>query len=243
MTIPITFRRVATLCMTMATVLPAISQQDASKAPLASAERHALTKFDLDFPGGTPRELVAAIQKSMGRPINVIVPNRLEAIRLPALMMRQVDAAQLFMALSESSLSNELAPNANTPTDTYRSSYQFSTIGNPTDDSVWFLRAPDSPRGENSPKPVQFFQLTPYLDQGFTVDDITTAIQTGWKMANTLVGAELSYHKETKLLIVVGNNMQIQTVSLALHALSQQKPKPAAPSVSGKPTEATKTEK
>src|SRR6266700_7997365 len=27
----------------------------------------ALTKFDLDFPGGTPRELVGAIQKALGR--------------------------------------------------------------------------------------------------------------------------------------------------------------------------------
>ena len=28
----------------------------------------------------------------------------------------------------------------------------------------------------------RFYLLTPYLERGMTVDDITTAIQTGWKM-------------------------------------------------------------
>src|ERR1035437_7428839 len=32
-----------------------------------------LTKFNLDFPGGTPKELVAAIEKAMGKPLNVII--------------------------------------------------------------------------------------------------------------------------------------------------------------------------
>src|ERR1041385_5181360 len=34
-----------------------------------------LTRFSLDFPGGTPRELAAAIQKASGKPLNVIVPD------------------------------------------------------------------------------------------------------------------------------------------------------------------------
>lgn len=49
--------------------------QRASGPPAAESN---LTKFNLDFSGGTPKELVAAIQKAMGRPLNVIVPEELE---------------------------------------------------------------------------------------------------------------------------------------------------------------------
>jgi fructose-specific component phosphotransferase system IIB-like protein len=62
----------------------------------------------------------------------------------------------------------------------------------------------------------------PYLAQGLTVDDITTAIQTGWKMGGDSEGCELSYHKETNLLIVVGDASQFETVNGVLVALTQQ---------------------
>src|SRR5438270_450417 len=58
-----------------------------------------LSKFDLDFPGGTPKELVSAIQKSAGKPLNVIIPDEFADTRLPALKMKNVDVAQLFRAL------------------------------------------------------------------------------------------------------------------------------------------------
>ena len=64
------------------------------------APEPALTRFNLDFPGGTPKELVAAIEKAMGRPLNAIVPDELADTKLPALKMNSVDVAQLFSALT-----------------------------------------------------------------------------------------------------------------------------------------------
>src|SRR2546421_8468407 len=58
-----------------------------------------LTRFDLDFLGGTPRELVAAIQKAMGRSLNAIVPDEFADVKLPALKMEHVNVPQLFDAL------------------------------------------------------------------------------------------------------------------------------------------------
>src|SRR6516225_8372327 len=60
-----------------------------------------LTRFDLDFPGGTPQQLVAAIQKAMGRPLNAIIPEDVADTRLPALKMNSVSAQQLFQALEQ----------------------------------------------------------------------------------------------------------------------------------------------
>ena len=134
-------------------------QEKTSPAPTGAAT---LTKFDLDFPGGSPNELVAAIQKAMGRPLNAIVPSDFAGQQLPPLKMKGVDIAQLFQALEQANQTNSAI-------------FGFKTIGTVSDDSVWFFYFTGQPRTSN------FYLLTPYLDRGLTVDDITTAIQTGWK--------------------------------------------------------------
>ncbi len=56
----------------------------------------ALTKFNLDFPGGKPAELVKAIEKAMGKPLNTIISDEDANVQLPPLKMNHVDVAQLF---------------------------------------------------------------------------------------------------------------------------------------------------
>jgi hypothetical protein len=68
----------------MVAAFPAFSQLADSQAQAASAGTHALTKIDLVFSGGSPLELIAAIQKSLGRPINVVIPDRASSLRIPA---------------------------------------------------------------------------------------------------------------------------------------------------------------
>ena len=70
-------------------------------------------------------------------------------------------------------------------------------------------------------KVCQFYSLSPYLDRGFTVDDITTAIQIGWKMAGVTPTPELNYHKETKLLIAFGEPNKLKTIDNVLQTLPQ----------------------
>jgi hypothetical protein len=156
--------------------------------------------------------------------------------------MKGVNVAQLFKAMSESSPVNVMVPNPHFLGETYRNSYFFMTDGMPSDDSVWYLKADVVPPAAQLQGPARFYLLTPYLSQGLTVDDITTAIKTGWKMAG-YSGGELRYHKETKLLIVVADHLQIETVNWALQALKEQGPKPAIASDSGKPAESIRTEK
>ena len=162
-------------------------------------EAPALTKFNLDFPGGTPKELVAAIEKAMGKPLNAIIPDEDAPTQLPSLKLNNVNVAELFRALTISSPGTFLSAD---PT---------------TDDSIWAFRIahPSGP----SEKICQFYALTPYLDKGFTVDDITTAIQTGWKMAGETATPELNYHKETKLLIAFGEPNKLQTIQQVLQTL------------------------
>jgi hypothetical protein len=196
-------------------------QEKTSPAPTSAAT---LTKFDLDFPGGSPNELVTAIQKAMGRPLNVIVSNEHASVKLPPLKMKNVNVAQLFQALGLASQVSQLTPMQGGHF-TSNVAFGFATEGTASDDSVWYFyfRGPAP-----SPKASRFFLLTPYLDSGLTVDDITTAIQTGWRLAGISPAPTLSFHKETKLLIAVGDPNQLETIDEVLHALGTPPPTPKA---------------
>jgi hypothetical protein len=220
----------------MASTSPVFCQPEGPKAAAAALESPPLTRFDLDFPGGTPRDLVAAIQKALGRPLNVIVPPQFAEAGMPPLTMRSVTVAQLFKALSAASPTTVYLRNhGNQP---YRANFAFTTEGRVTDDSIWYFSADVAPPDSPFRLP-RFYLLTPFLDRGLTVDDITTAIQTGWKMAG--MTGQLSYHKETQLLIVVGEPIQFDTVNGVLQALKEQKPKPTTESEAEKTPEPKKS--
>ncbi len=186
----------------------------------------ALTKFNLDFPGGTPKELVAAIEKAMGKPLNAIIPDENADTKIPALKMGNVDVPHLFNAVVN--MSYKYAPSRivggfESQSRDVVSSYGFETKDNDvSDDSIWYFFVYKAPTQQAAPPPekvCQFYSLSPYLDRGFTVDDITTAIQTGWKMAGVTPTPELNYHKETKLLIAYGEPNKLQTIQQVLQTL------------------------
>jgi hypothetical protein len=188
-----------------------------------------LTKFNLDFPGGTPKELVAAIEKATGKPLNAIIPDEDADLQMPPLKMNDVVVPQLFKALELASIKEVKVVTGSYFTgsgnqesySTYTSNYGFKTDGQPTDSSVWYFHADTPPLTPTvlPQKTCQFYSLSPYLDRGFTVDDITTAIQTGWKMAGVTPTPELNYHKETKLLIAYGEPDKLKTIADVLKTL------------------------
>ena len=219
-----------------------------------------LTKFDLHFPGGTPRELVAAIQKATGRPLNAIIPDELADTKLPALKMNRVDVSQLFQALTAASRKQEIVPMGPSPQfgpasyPGYRPNYStYNTVfgfrqaseGRPNDDTIWYFYAekPVVPPSFSPDKVCRFYSLAPYLDRGVTVDDITTAIETGWKMLGESPAATISFHKDTKLLIAVGEPSKLEAIDAVLKALEPPKPLPGAPAPAAKPAEKSKTDK
>ena len=183
-----------------------------------------LTKFNLDFPGGTPKELVAAIEKATGKPLNAIIPDENADTKIPALKMSNVDVPHLFNAVVN--MSYKYAPSRSgfgTQQREVVSSYGFETKDDyVSDDSIWYFFVFEAPTQQAPPPSAKiclFYSLSPYLDRGFTVDDITTAIQTGWKMAGETPTPELNYHKETKLLIAFGEPNKLQTIQQVLQTL------------------------
>ncbi len=199
------------------------------RASTPSPAEPSLIKFSLDFPGGTPKELVAAIEKATVRPLNAIVPDGLANTMLPALKMNNVDVSVLFQALAAASRKSEAVVTSgggfggpmNYQIANTACGFRQGTEGRPTDDTIWYfyVEKPVFPPVSSSGKVCRFYSLAPYVDRGLSVDDITTAIETGWKMLGETSPPNISYHKDTKLLIAVGEASKLETIDAALRAL------------------------
>lgn len=222
-----------TFCLLALKITPALGQQPPGfvspplplrhSLPPGAPDQPNLTTFNLDFPGGTPAELVKAIESAAGKPLNVIIPTDYADTQLPPLKMNDVNVAQLFEALGRASTKEVSYRNSSSSYSIYTSYYSFSTEANPpADNSVWYFKfeQPTMPPPAAAPTQIcKFYQLQPYLNYGFTVDDITTAIQTGWKMAGVTFPPELNYHKETNLLIACGKSDDLATIESVLKTL------------------------
>jgi hypothetical protein len=196
--------------------------------PPSAAEQPKLATFNLDFSGGTPADLIKAIEAVTGKSMNVIIPADDADTQLPPLKMNSVDLPHLFDALGVASrktvavkTSMGFGSGSYSYTQT-QTSYGFATSDNPiTDNSIWYFHTekPILPPIISNEEVCKFYQLQPYLNHGFTVDDITTAIQTGWKMAGITSPPELNYHKETNLLIACGKVDDLDNIQKVLDSL------------------------
>jgi hypothetical protein len=234
-------------CLLALAIAPAMAQPSSISPPRPPpglpgrppANPDELTKFDLDFAGGTPKALVAAIQKALGRSLNAIVPEEFAEVKLPALKMEHVNVAQLFEALAASGLKSE-AVHTTSGYPGFQGNYQVVTTGygfrqgsqtKISDDTIWYfyVEKPVLPPLSSTAKVCRFYSLAPYLDHHLTVDDITTAIETGWKMLGESPLPTISFHKDTRLLIGVGEPSKLETIDAVLKALELPKPAPPPP--------------
>jgi hypothetical protein len=197
---------------------------------------NSLTKFDLDFLGGTPKELVKAVEKTIGKPVNTVIPDDCTDLKIPAVSVKNVTVAQLFEALRLASKTTRrydvIDPFTWNGTWSERTStYGFQTEGVPNENSIWFLIKEGDDSGpfiSVAPTVCKFYQLSPYLEAGYKVEDVTTAIETAWKMLGVTKMPTLSYHKDTKVLIAVGDADKVHLIGDVLEQLSKGKPKEKA---------------
>lgn len=226
------------LCLTFGLLLLQLAPVSSQTIPpgmvppkSASEANPKLTRFNLDFHGGTPRELVAAITKALGQPLNAIISEEdNDQCELPGLKMNDVDVQQLFSALESASVRQVSRPDQTGRGYTlYGISYGFRVANYSlpvSDNTIWYFRMERPPRdsgADEKAKVVRYFSLESYLNRGFTVDDITTAIKTGWKIAGVEPAPELNYHKETKMLIAYDEPRKLSTIEQVLNTLPQRK--------------------
>jgi len=182
-------------------------------------ETAAFEKFDLDFPGGSPRDLVSAIEKATGKPLNALVPKEDETIELPYMKFKAVTVPDLFDALRLASQKTVYVNGGQ-----FTSTYDFHTQGH-GEDAIWYFRYERPPPQQQF---CRFYQLAQDLEN-YSIQDITTAIQTGWKLLGVANPPQLKFHPETKLLIGVGQMEKLAMIDSVLQELRKAPPKTREP--------------
>jgi hypothetical protein len=184
-----------------------ISAADKNPAEARPAEALApVARFNLSFPGGTPAQLAAAIEKASGKVLNLAASELAKQLRLPSLDLRDVTTEDLLKVLRVNSTV--------TLEDGRVLEYYFSTI---SDTGIWRLDCGVKSYGQPLARCI-FLNLTEYLKNGFTVDDITTVLSLGMRMLDQKP-PEMTFHKETRLLVVVGTEEQLVMTHQALAQL------------------------
>jgi hypothetical protein len=192
-------------------------------------ETNSLPRFDLDFPGGTPEQLVKAIEKATGKPLNAVVPDDCKNLKIAGFSVKGVTVAQLFEALKQASKKTERfmvdRPDINWSFEERTLMYGFETLGVPDENSIWYFNRDGEPAPYKTvPTTVcRFYQLAPYLDAGYKVDDIRSAVETAWKMLGDTNPPALSYQKDTKILIETGELHEVGLVGDVLAQLHTEK--------------------
>src|SRR5579859_7978887 len=110
--------------------------------PVLGQSTNGPTHFNLDFPGGTPGDLVKAIESATGKPLNAIIPTEDADTQLPPVKMNDVMAPQLFSALQSASVKTVSVQSWGNSYQQTQTGYGFRTSDNPvTDTSIWYFYA------------------------------------------------------------------------------------------------------
>jgi len=177
--------------------------------------------FDVTFNGGKPQDLMKVLEKARNETTPVIIPANATDIVLPPFELRNVTLSELFNAL------NLLGSSDNW-------SWHMSKASGDAGSNIWVLIKSTSNnvtgRGsvpiynynpQPSPAPPEM-KVQPihvgYLLGKYKIEDLTTAIETGWEMAGKSAdpkaqAPELKYHKDTELLLIKGYPAQISFVN------------------------------
>lgn len=207
------------------------------EAPSAPPRHPGFSSFNINFLGGPPAKLVQMITNQIRKPVNVIIPPEHSYTELPPLNLNGVTVPQLFEALGEASRRTVTYVTGSISMPGGYQQYQrgttgfgFKTTGPLREDSIWYFfvensgEPPKPPPAFEPKKPTvcRFFQLGPYLEGGTKVEDITTALETAWKMMGATTAApapEIKFHQDTKLLIAVGQPDRLLLIDEVLEKL------------------------
>ncbi|MBE7498825.1 MAG: hypothetical protein HS113_00635 [Verrucomicrobiales bacterium] len=210
-----------------------------------------LMHFDLEFPGGSPMDFLAAVAEASGKEVNAIIPRDCEDTDLPAIRVKNVNIVDLFQALEAASrrtVAVVTGHQAGRPPiyQQFETSFGFRTYGVPSDEAIWYFYRktpslpPESPSATPAPdRRVRYFNLGRYLET-YPLEDITTAIQTGWKMLRHISDQpvpEMNFHKDTQLLIAVGDLKGIEVIAQVLSELGRGAPRGGSAEVPPVPTQ------
>jgi len=186
-------------------------------------------KFDLNFEGGVPQELLAAIATATKERPNVVVHPQCAEAMIPPLQLQSVTAEQVFITLN--TLHSPLFKDGEWRRVPLRDAEIWSLTPTPQAEpnqphnspaqGSFQQRLNQVVQGMTTAQPAKaarVFNLSAVLDD-YSIDDVTTAISGAWDLMDGAKDTQIKFHKDTQLLIVVGSAGHLAIVQEVLNEL------------------------
>jgi len=193
------------------------------EAPPAAPEpamSSAMVIPSIKFGGGSADDLVHSLKNNLPTAPNIMVAEKTAGTTIPPFELQNVTLADLFQALnnlSEDKSAQWQLSGSSEPIWVLNSVANGQFGGFPVGPAVDPLTGrPLSDKESN--RNCQVLPVGKYLIK-YKIEDITTAVKTAWSMTGQENGAQLKYHKDTELLIVVGSVEQNSIVNQVLNSL------------------------
>lgn len=226
--------RLGTLVLLLAVLNPIGTHAEEPVRPLALpgklVEAPQPVRFDIEFAGGSPAEFAKALSNAADERVNLLIPDGVEDLRIPKIKLSQVTVQDVLNGLTAIGSAFRGTAGAEWAYQFHPSNGAVGQNGPRPVQSVWVLSAVrNQPASKPNPS-LKVFSLARFLgkpEQGMhSVEDIITAVQTGWKMQKISPLPELTYHPETKLLMAYGQEAHLTLITDVLKQLELSAPAP-----------------
>ncbi|MFO1460787.1 MAG: hypothetical protein U1G08_15450 [Verrucomicrobiota bacterium] len=192
-------------------------------------------------------EIQTEYQKASGKHLNVMIPENLRDVAATNRIdveLKQITVPEVLDLLGMASQRSEKNPNPRLNPQVITVGYTFRRVSSNEGTLTYLLvgqypppsfaepeapQLPPTPVEPAPPRTVFFFSLDPYLER-FTVEDIITAVKTGWDLDGKKDRPTLKYHDQTKLLVASGDPFQVEMIKSVLANLGRSSSKPGTPS-------------
>lgn len=190
-------------------------------APILALDQeppHQSGPIDLDFPGGTATEYVAALRKAAPG-VNIVLLANADFIHVPAVTLRRVDpgaAVQMLRNLPREQ-GDRLAQCEIEFMDTQLGdeSYQLITIG--------IQSKPASPKDSADFQVSRVYSVADLLSGSVKAADLLTAVEATLEMSRAGSPAKVKFHEATGLLIATGTVTQMDAINNVISQLRDRK--------------------
>ncbi|MCF3648655.1 polysaccharide biosynthesis/export family protein [Synoicihabitans lomoniglobus] len=197
----------------------ATAQSTDSPPPFPSSQ--APIRFDINFPGGSAHALVEMLQEVSGEPVNAFIPATASPFVLPPLSYRNVTVEEVLAPLR---WFQNVAILHDGVIKSQREGYEWGL-----DRGIWVMQVQTV---TNVP---DIFEVEPVnirrLLAHYSIDDLTTAVDSAWKLQGAPSESALLFHPETSLLILKGRRLDLETARKVLQNLAIDETVPEVPSL------------
>lgn len=212
----------AAMCL-FGSLAPAIAQGGGMTSGASggiSESRQPATFVDLDFHGGTATQYIEALREAAGDQVNVVVMEFVGEVTIPQVRLRSVDFAsaigilqgeenedaQRLVRLSVRDIGPELVGSAR---------------GDAAGRRVYKVTAEIRRKGPNrDEKASNIWSVADLLQNGFTVDEISTAISSALDlMFDGFEPASVRFHEETGLIMAHGQWDEVELIENVIEQL------------------------